>query len=322
MKAVTESWQPSTDEISQERCLFWILTAEAISISILAVFAVVTGSLTLAGAVLRASLAVLSGYCSLWVLRRKHRHRFGWLEFGSGKLERLLSGVYGAVMFAFAVFLTSMIINAILNYGAQPTPVDRAVAAIARSLNLLVITIGFIATYYVARKTRSQILATQLQVMSVMLICTFLVQITLTFSAMAENPAAAFGWDIAGALFVAVLMFRAGAKMVVASLPDLLDASVSEAELKEAKSLVMQFFRPHEISSMQSRRSGVLVMLEVELYQSALSAADAGLTKINLLRDGLKRLDRKVEVSVMIGPEQALNSNSASSANAGPAGFL
>lgn len=58
---MTTSRYPLQDEIAQERCLFWLLAAESVSIIALTVVALVTGSLILTGAVLRARLAVFAG---------------------------------------------------------------------------------------------------------------------------------------------------------------------------------------------------------------------------------------------------------------------
>lgn len=296
---MTKDRHPSKVEISQERTLFWVLNIDGVDLAVVALVAVATGSLTLMADAARVFLTLLVGYFSLWIMHRKHRNRFGWLEFGSGKLERISWCVFGLAMIFGALLIAGQVANTFLSDMARPTSLERSVAAITRSVNLLINTIGCLSILALLRARAADVLRSQFHARSTMLGCSIVVQTTLTLSALSQTVNAGYIWDVVGAIFVIGLMLYSGWKMIARGLPDLLDAPVAEADLSPFKLALRKSFSSQEIREIKSRRSSDTIFVEITLCAEKVVQRGSISQRIDDLTDQLERVKEKFDVTLV-----------------------
>ncbi|MGI9364683.1 MAG: cation transporter [Rhizobiaceae bacterium] len=294
-----EHKQPTRADIRQEKVLFWVLNVDGIDMVLVTAIALATGSLTLIADALRTCLSLTVGYFSLWILYRKHRNRLEWFEFGSGKLERMVWCTFGLAMLIGAIVIFGQVVSSLFNEMARPSPMDRSIAAITRSSNLLINVLGWLSILFILRKKHSDVFVAQFYARSTMMGCSIFLQITLTLAALSQTAIAGFLWDVIGAMFVVGIMFYSGVRMIARGLPDLMDAPVREADLKPVKSLLRNTFSSNEIRAIRARRSADTIFLEVTLCQEAVELTRTFPRRVDELQSQLEQLNGRFDITLV-----------------------
>ena len=258
--------QPTSEQRSQEAAFLNGSIADVAVLALQLVFAITTLSLTLISESLRALLLMAVDFYTYFVLRALHRDRFRHFHFGIGKLEQMCSLAIGISIVFGGLWVSRRVIETLFFGEASATPFGLAMAAIVSALNTMINFYGWHAMLAARGDNDSAIYTAQLRSRQVGLVCSLVVQVTLTAAVLSQDPVVAVWLDGLGATFVAGLMVVIGCKMVAQCLPDILDHSAPP----EIRRRVDELLRTAGIDSnsavqVRTRRSGSLSHVELAL---------------------------------------------------------
>lgn len=260
--------QPTAGERARERAVFLPVLADVGATAMLLGFGVLTASLTLLSEGIRSLVMLFASVYALVVMRAIHRSRLGQFEFGVGKLEQFVTLVVGLGLIGSALWVAdSAVLKALGDGGPAPSPLGLALAAIVNAVNAAINTLGWLGMSMAGRGEGgdSEIYRAQLRARFVMMSSSLLLQVTLTIAALAKDVALAVLLDVAGAGFVAVLMFVNGVTLLRRALPELLDAPPAHHVAARIREVVAGHVPPHALAGVRARRAGGKVVAEIVL---------------------------------------------------------
>jgi divalent metal cation (Fe/Co/Zn/Cd) transporter len=268
--------QLSGDQRSKEQAILFALLADVAILLVIAVVAVLGGSLTLLAESVRGALMDAIEAFALAVMRRIHRGRLEGFEFGHGKLEQAANLAIAAGMLGGAAWIA---VGAIaLATGGRPigTPLGLALAAIVGAVNTYINLIAWDAVRRAARGESSLIMEGQLTARNVKLVSSLVVQLSLTVAAVSTDDVVVAWADAAGALFVVGFIVVTATGMLRAGFPDLVDRAVEETVQQAINRALARHFDEYAwFDRVRSRRSGRRVFIEVALgFDGALTMAE------------------------------------------------
>lgn len=295
----------TADQRAKERSIVFGLVSDIAILLCFAAVIVIGGSFTLLAESIRAWLMVAIEAFALIALRRIHRGQLSSLEFGYGKLEQLANlAIAGGMLFGAAwIVLGSLELAS--GYKQVGTPFGLALAASINAVNTLINLLVWDAMRRAARASPSVIMEAQLAARQVKLLSSLVVQSTMTVAALCLDPGVAAWAEVAGSLFVALIIYLNAVAMIRQSLPDLLDRTADhDTRAAIGRVLAAHDAAYHRLERVRSRRSGNTVFVEIALaFPDELTVGEAD-RRIAALRDDLQAAVTGAEVAILIGAAQ------------------
>ena len=280
------------EQKAKEAALLYTYLADLGIVLLTFFFAVFTLSLTLIGEVVRMALMMAVDFYAFFILRAVHRDQLRRFRFGIGKVEQIVNLVIGAALVVGSLWVAQRVAETLLFGQIAASPLGLAIAAVVNAINTLINALGWFAMSAAARSDDSAIYRAQLRSRKVALICSVVVQTTLTIAVLAKDPAVSTLLDGMGATFVVGIMASIGLRMMWESAPDLLDHRIPDRMQARLEAvLAAAGLEPEEVVRARTRRSGSLAQVELTLAPvRCLSLAD--------FKQRIEHLQRMIESQV------------------------
>jgi len=280
--------------------MLFVIVMDAFMVAALLLGGIVGGSLTIMAEALRGALGYALECFSVVVLRRIHRGVLVDMEFGAGKLEQVASVVIAASMLIAAAWIGLSVLHIWVGQRALGTPLGLAYAAIVGMVNLYVNVLAWDSVRRTVTADASLIIDTQVHLRWVKLVCSMIVSVSLTVSALSTDDVVVAWAETIGSLFVASYMSVNAIGTLRSAVPDLLDRSAG-ATVRETVSRVLadhaQTFE--RVLRSRSRRSGRTTFIEIHVaYDATLSMASVQ-QRVEALQASIRRELRDAEVAVV-----------------------
>jgi divalent metal cation (Fe/Co/Zn/Cd) transporter len=295
--------EPTKDERARELSVLYTWLGDVVTISLLVIFAILTGSLTLLSEGIRGVLMLGVTFYSVWVLYAVHRDRLTRYEYGTGKIEQFVSVVVGLGLVLSGFWVAQTVVDTIFLAKPAAGPLDLTSAAIVNSINTLVNVLGWFAMVAASGAADSEVFRAQLRARFTMLVSSLFVQATLTVAALAKDDAIALILDAVGAIFVTCLMLFNGFSMMARALPSLLDAPASTKLGALIRRAVAGVMPEDDIVSIRTRRSGRAAYAQVTLSGAAVTSVAALRDRTTAINDALRREGAEVDLTVVVTSE-------------------
>lgn len=248
-------------EASVKRAI-WL---DSLSLSLLAIASILSGSLTLMAEFIRGALLLSIEAVSLVTLRRQHRGQLFAFEYGIGKIERTISVVIGFGLYIAAFYTLSASLERLHDPALLPTPAMMFGLAIA-AVNLAQNT--FCCGDFARANEReiSLILESQFRSRLVKTVASLVVVLVLLVATWLPDPTGAAYVDVIGAVFVVVYMAWTGTALLKESLPELWDRALPEQEQMLLMRVMSNHFEGFQrFGSVKSRRASGRAFIDIEL---------------------------------------------------------
>jgi divalent metal cation (Fe/Co/Zn/Cd) transporter len=295
--------EPAKDERVRELSVLYTCLADVGTNSLLIIFAILSGSLTLLGEAIRSWLMLGASFFSLWVLRAVHRDRLKRYEYGVGKIEQFVSLVVGLGLVVSGLWVAQTVVDAILSAQPATGPLGLTSAAIVNAINALVNVLGWFAVVAASGAADSVAFRAQLRARFTMMVSSLFLQGTLTVAALAKDDAIALILDAVGAIFVTGVMLFNGFSMIARALPSLLDAPASTNLGALIRRTVASVMPEDDIVSIRTRRSGRAAFAQVKISGAAVTSVAALRDRTAAIDDALRREGAEVDLTVVVTSE-------------------
>ena len=255
----------TAEQAGREHALAKAAVLDFACVAMLLALGLGAGSLTNLAEGIRGGLMTVVDLVALTVLRRLHRGTLAGFDFGTGKIEQLVSIGIALSLVGGALWVGMDAVETALTGHSDATPLGLSLAAVSGAINFFT---NFVAWENVRQATRgrpSSIMRAQLRARTTKLFCSVVVQITMTVAAAAKDPVIVAGADALGALLVCGVMARAAWELTAQAVPDLLDRSTSHIAgpaLQRAADALPSGF---SLESFRSRGTPHALVLEVAL---------------------------------------------------------
>ena len=227
--------------------------------------AVLSGSITLYASAMKTvneAIAILIA----WLIARKiARGDPGVYDYGMGKYENIARIITGSVMLISFVILIIAATYKIL----FPTPLGSG--GVQAGMVIVIIMIGVdsyfsVRNYRIAMREPSPLMDSQWRLFRLKAIANLVVFITLILVTLCAGfPWAVYIDPVASFVVMGILLYS-GIRMIVSSLPDLLDETLEEElQLVVVKELAEHFHHYEQLHGVKSRRSGGSIYVDIFL---------------------------------------------------------
>jgi ferrous-iron efflux pump FieF len=224
-----------------------------------------SGSLTILAELPRSTLLFSVEIIAFVTLLRANSGKFFAYEYGTGKIERVITVMISGGLFISAIFVIDATIERLNHPTILPTP-GLVIAAVYGTANLWVnayCTGDFIRSN---ATERSLIVDAQIRARVVKTITSLLIVVVLVAAASFSDPQAAGMIDAFGAVFVSGYMIYIGIQMLRESLPDVLDRALPEDQQLVIMRTIAEYFDHFEqFGDVRSRRSGGNAFISIRL---------------------------------------------------------
>ncbi len=284
----------------RERAVAVALMLDAVMILAYAVTAIAAGSLTMLAELIRGVLMTAIEVFALVVMRRIHRGRTAFFEFGSGKLEQLVNLLIAVGLLGGALWIAIDVVRLVAGGEVHGRPAGFALAAIIAAVNTYVNVLAWDSVRRAARGGGSLIMQGQLQARVVKLVSSGCVVISLSIAALSTDGVVILWADAIGALLVCGFIVHAAADMIKSGLPDLVDLAVNE-EFQAAitRMLARHFDDYDQLGHVRTRRVGDLVHVEIALgFRPDLTMAEVS-ARIDTMTANLQQELGRADISIL-----------------------
>ncbi|MDQ0509520.1 cation transporter [Ancylobacter amanitiformis] len=222
-------------------------------------------SLMMMAEVIRGYILLALELVLLVLLRRIQRGAFHDFDYGAGKLEQFANAGLGTAM---GLAGASVAVAASYRWWHPPEQVELGlIAAVVLSLvNLAQNGLVLRALWRAGSDGSSVIITGQVRTRLAKLISSGIVLLALLANALfAGSPIGLFA-EVAGSVFVAVVMVQLAVSMWKQALPSLLDRALEERQQVQInRALIAQFDAYDSLGAVRSRLSGNTAYVEIEL---------------------------------------------------------
>lgn len=258
--------QPRPIDLRRERALIWMWCADLFVQLLFIAAAILTGSLTILGEVLRLTLVGVLDLTTILFLRALHRDRLARHRVAIGKIEIVLQFVIGCALLLSALWVGSRALASLHGEGASIPPALVAVAAITNATNVLVNVLTWYALRSADGADASPIYRVQVVVRFYAVVISLIVQATLTAAVLTHDGWFGTLFDALGAAFTALIMTWRGLVMTRTALPDLLDHPIAPATCAEIGRLLSGTGRLADgVALARTRQGGNLPQVELAI---------------------------------------------------------
>ncbi|MFA4848432.1 MAG: cation transporter [Methanoregula sp.] len=259
--------------------------------------AVLSGSVTLYASALKTINEAI-GVLVAWMIARKiARGDHGIYDYGMGKYEIIARIITGSVMLISFVILIVVATYKIL----FPAPLGSGGVQIGMVIVIIMIAVdGYISfrNYRIAVKEPSPLMDSQWRLFRLKAIANLVVFLTLIIVTLCAGfPWAVYIDPVASFVVIGILLYS-GVRMIVSSLPDLLDETLEEElQLVVVKELADHFHNYEQLHGVKSRRSGGSVYVDIFLeFQGELP--------MSVVQDTIDRMKISLEAKI---PKSSVN---------------
>lgn len=252
-------------ENEREHAIFFnLLVAVAPAVPKLAA-AVLSGSVTLYASAMKTVNEAI-GVLVAWLIARKiARGDHGVYNYGMGKYENIARIITGSVMLISFVILIIVATYKIL----YPATLGSGGVQIGMIIVIVMIAVDSYITvrnYRIAVREPSPLMDSQWRLFRLKAIANLVVFLTLIIATICTGlPWAVYIDPVASFIVMGILLYS-GIRMIVSSLPDLLDETLEEElQLVVVKELAEHFHNYEQLHGVKSRRSGGSVYVDIFL---------------------------------------------------------
>jgi len=280
---------PSNCELATEKTILLGIVYDLVSLLVCGGIGVWSDSLTMIADMARGAILVGFTALSLTTLRRINRGRFSLYDYGTGKLEQMFSLI---VSLELACAAAGFAFKAFERAGSDPGAADGSALALAAAAAA---TLDFVCNAWqyalivkVARGNVSPIVRSEVAARRVDLITALVVVVAVATSSVASERLSVWA-DTLGTLFVAAYMVKTAYGILKSALPDLLDRTLDEdMQVMINRRLADHFDDYDAFIRVRSRRTGSVVLIELELGFAASTTMGAIQPVVDALRDGIE----------------------------------
>jgi cation diffusion facilitator family transporter len=252
-------------EKERESALFInLLAASAPAIPKLAA-AVLSGSVTLYASALKTINEAVGVLVSWMIARKIARGDPGIYDYGMGKYENIARIITGSVMlisFVILIFAASYRILVPAPLGSGGVQVGIVIVIIMAAVDSFL----SIRSYRIAMREASPLMDSQWRLFRLKAVANIVVLVTLVLAILCAGLPWAVYIDPVASFFVIGLLLFSGIRLIVSSLPDLLDRTLEEElQLVVVKELADHFHNYEQLHGVKSRRSGGSVHVDIFL---------------------------------------------------------
>jgi divalent metal cation (Fe/Co/Zn/Cd) transporter len=255
----------SAEQIGRERALFKAALLDFACVGMLLVLGIGADSLTNLAEGIRGGLMTVVDVVALVVLRRLHRGTLTGFDFGTAKIEQLVGIAIALSLLAGAVWVGADAMDTVLRGHSDATPLGLSLAAVSGAINFFANIVAWENVRQAALGRPSAIMNAQLRARTTKIVCSVMVQITMTIAAFAKDPVIVAVADAVGALLVCAVMARAAWELMARAIPELLDRStghIAGPALERAAAALPTGFH---LRGFRSRGTAHAFVLEVAL---------------------------------------------------------
>jgi ferrous-iron efflux pump FieF len=261
--------------------------------------AVLSGSIVLFADAVKCANEILATFFAYLTIRKMARGGTGIYDYGMGKFETVTSIITGGVMLVSLILVLSVAIYRLI------LPEELVLGGAYLGVFLMVIGVStntwlWRRNYQLFQKEPSPIMDSQWRLFRTKAISDFSVLVSLIASlALSHYPWSLYIDPCASFFIVGVLLFS-GYRVIVSSLPDLLDKTLDE----ELQMVIVQhlaaFFNDYSaLHGVRSRRSGSNIYIEIFLeFDHEKSMGEVQAT-INRIKASLEKNIPKSSVSIV-----------------------
>jgi cation diffusion facilitator family transporter len=253
------------ERVLREKAVFASFIYDVVPLPIAFVVAIMSGSLTMLGEVLRGVFLVSMAFLSWITLRRIHRGRDGGYDFGLGKLEQVLSLLVALALCASIAFIWY---KAFTRTAAIPHDIDAwSYLAVGMTLINLFANSAPLPLLYKAKKTGHSVLVlTQFRAKVAKSIGSAIATVCVAINQLVSDPSVSLWADRAGIAVVTIITLHAAYELMKSAIPDLLDRTLPEdMQVKINQVLARHYDDFDALKWCRSRQSGSEIEVHVGL---------------------------------------------------------
>lgn len=247
--------------------------------------AVWSHSLTLLADALRGALLTLLELFAYIMLRRIHRRRLPGYEYGAGKIESFLNLLIGAGLVLSGIWVFALGVLSLL-HPPPANPLGLAGATAIAAVNA-VQNAWMFGTFLRAGRDRGSVLINgQLRTRLLKLISSLVATLAILISAIFAGRLVGVLADLVGSAVVTQVMLWTAYRLIVGSLPDLLDRTLDEPQHAAINGVLIHHFATFDlIHHVLTRRSGIRTFVEIGLGFHA----DRRMGDVDLINQAVRR---------------------------------
>jgi ferrous-iron efflux pump FieF len=261
--------------------------------------AILSGSIVLFADAVKCANEILATFFAYLTIRKMARGGTGTYDYGMGKFETVTSVITGAVMLVSLILVLSVAIYRLI------LPEHLVLEGAYLGIVLMVIGVSMNSwlwrkNYRLCLKDPSPIMDSQWRLFRTKAISDFAVLISLIASLAFSQYAWSLYIDPCASFFIVGVLLLSGYRVIVSSLPDLLDKTLDE----ELQMVIVQhlaaFFNDYNaLHGVRSRRSGSNVYIEIFLEFDPEKPMGEVQATINRIKASLEKNIPKSSVSII-----------------------
>jgi ferrous-iron efflux pump FieF len=261
--------------------------------------AILSGSIVLFADVVKCANEILATFFAYLTIRKMARGGTGTYDYGMGKFETVTSIITGGVMLISLVLVLSVAIYRLI----LPEELVREGALLGIFLMIIGVSMNtwlWRKNYRVYLREPSPIMDSQWRLFRTKAISDFAVLVSLIASIVFTHYAWAIYIDPVASFFIVGVLLFSGYRVIVSSLPDLLDKTLDEELQMVIVQQLAAFFHDYAaLHGVRSRRSGSNVYIEIFLEFDAVKPMGEVQETINRIKASLEKNIAKSSVSIV-----------------------
>lgn len=287
-------------ERGHERIVILAACIDTVIFGIIVAVALATASLSLFCEALRSGFLVVLELYGLYVLLSFSRGRFNRFEYGTGKLDQMVLAALGTGLLVGGLWMVELMFEVAYGVRNAAPPTGLVIAALVNAISLIVSFVVRRAIRQNPSDTWPLMLVSQVKMRDTMFLGSVGLQLFLTAAALVRDVDIAVLFDILGAAFVTILMCRRGIKVMVQSLPHLLDAPAAEDKQHLIAQVIGSLLPADEVVEIRTRRNGTEIEAEIAVTGAAGRSAAHLCQWTTDIENALKAKGLDVDVAVIV----------------------
>lgn len=261
--------------------------------------AILSGSIVLFADALKCANEILATFFAYLTLRKMSKGGAGVYDYGLGKFETITSIITGGVMFVSLALVFFVAIYRII----YPEELVLSGAYLGIVLMILGVTMNswlWIRNYRLYQKSPSPIMDSQWRLFRTKAFSDFSVLCALITTIAFSHYSWSLYIDPFASFIIAGFLLTSGYRVIISSLPDLLDKTLDEELQMVIVRHLAEFFDDYSaLHGVRSRRSGTNVYIEIFLeFDGSRKMSDVQ-ESINRIRVSLEKTIPKSSVSIV-----------------------
>jgi len=296
----------TADQRAKEQSVLLAIVLDLAMVASFTTVGVLGGSFTIVAEVIRGVLGLVPEMFTYVVVRRMNRGELRDFDYGTSKLEQVVSVTIALGMLAAAVWIIHggfMILAGERHLG---TPFGLACAGVAGMVNVNVNLVAWDSVRRVVQTAESPMMLAQLTARRTKLLASLIIVVDLTVAALSTDPVVVALADASGGFIVAAYMVMTAFQGLRQVLPDLLELAASKSvRLGVVRGLARHAGDFAELRNVRTRRSSQAAVVEITLaFDDSLTMAEVN-RRIDALKTTMREEVGEAEVSVLVSTVSA-----------------